>query len=355
MDESGKKNVYYLAAAGVLASLVFLYLARRVVTPFFIAFALAYLLDPLVDRLEKLKISRTFAVLLLMFLLFGAFLLGAVVFVPMLQAQARQLTENLPDYIGAFQGWLRPLLDEISGLQSAQIQEIMNEGLKKFGELPLQIVTRATSLLWGSISSLFNILLVAFNAFIVPVATFYLLRDFDRINEKLLNLVPPRFRDKTREIILEIDAVLSRFARGQLMVAALMAALYSAGLYLCGTPLSFFIGGVAGFANMVPYLGLVFGFLPAAALTFLQYREMIPVAEVAAVFAAVHALEGMVISPRVLGGKIGLHPVAIMMAVLVGAEFFGLLGVFLAVPVAAVLNVLARRGLARYKKSPLYS
>lgn len=355
MDGDSGRVRYYWVATGVLGVLVFLYFARRVVTPFFIAFALAYLLDPIVDRLEKLKVSRTLAVLLLMVSFFALLLLGAGILAPMFQVQARQLAENLPDYIGVLRGALQPFLENVAGLQSAHFQEIVDLGLRKFGELPLQIVSKAASFLWGSISNLFAAVIMAFNIFIIPVATFYFLRDFDRIGEKIANLVPPRFREKTRDLVVEIDGVLSKFVRGQLMAASFMALLYSLGLYLCGTPMSFFIGAVAGFANMVPYLGLVFGFAPAAALTFLQYRHFLPVAEVAAVFAAVQALEGMVITPRVVGDRIGLHPVVIMMAVLVGAELFGVLGALLAVPATAVLNVLARRGLDRYKKSALYT
>jgi predicted PurR-regulated permease PerM len=119
--------------------------------------------------------------------------------------------------------------------------------------------------------------------------------------------------------------------------------------------MSLFIGILAGYANLVPYLGLVFGFVPAAVLTFLHFQEMGPVLGVVAVFGVVQMLEGMVITPRVVGDQVGLHPVAIMLAVLVGAELFGLLGVFLAVPVAAVINVLMRRGIGWYKKSPAYT
>ena len=139
------------------------------------------------------------------------------------------------------------------------------------------------------------------------------------------------------------------------MVATLMAGLYSAGLFACGTPMSLFIGILAGYANLVPYLGLVFGFVPAAVLTYLHFHEWGPVLGVVAVFGVVQMLEGMVITPRVVGDQVGLHPVVIMLAVLVGAELFGLLGVFLAVPVAAVLNVLMRRGVGWYKKSPAYN
>ncbi len=354
MDPKNKKLlIAILVSLGV--ALVFLYLARRVVTPFFIAFALAYLLDPLVDRMEQWKLSRTLAVILLLTLFFLVTLAGTAVLVPLFRVQIEHLAENIPNYLQTLQDWWRPLIENIAWLEPGKIQSVAQEELKKMGELPMKILGNVTEFLWSSLSSLFNAILVAVNIFIIPVAMFYLLRDFDLINAKVAKMVPPRIREQFVDIFKEIDRVLSRFVRGQLMVATLMAGLYSAGLFACGTPMSLFIGILAGYANLVPYLGLVFGLVPAVLLTFLQYQEWGPVLGVVAVFGVVQMLEGMVITPRVVGNQVGLHPVAIMLAVLVGAELFGLLGVFLAVPAAAVINVLMRRGIGWYKKSPAYT
>jgi predicted PurR-regulated permease PerM len=350
-----KKNNPYVFAAGFFLLVLLLYLARRVLAPFFAAFVLAYLLDPLVDRLENLKIPRTAGVLLLMSVFSGLLLLGALILIPMFQIQVHELTVKLPDYIKTLQSLILPLLDEFSGLESAKMQEIITDGFKKFGELPLHILSNATSIAWSSITNLFTFLLMAFNLFVIPVVTFYLLRDFDIIKEKIFNLIPRRHMDKTMEIVREVDSVLSEFIRGQMMVAFFMAILYSIGLYFCGTPLGLFIGMLAGLANMVPYLGLIFGLLPATALTLLHYQQFAPILWVMAVFGVAHALESMFITPRVMGHRIGLHPVVIMLAVLIGAEFFGLSGILLAVPFTAVLNVLVRKGLVEYKKSAMYS
>lgn len=354
MDPKNKRLlITVLISLGV--ALIFLYLARRVVTPFFIAFTLAYLLDPLVDRMEKWKMSRTLAVILLLTTFFLVMLVGAFVLVPLFRVQIEQLAANLPHYLQTLQDWGRPLIENIPWLEPAKIQQAVSEGMKKMSELPVQLLKNLTEVVWSSLSSLFSAILVAVNLFIIPVAMFYLLRDFDGINEKIVNLVPPRIRDQFVDTFKEIDRVLSRFVRGQLMVATLMAGLYSVGLFACGTPMSLLVGLLAGYANLVPYLGLVFGFVPAAVLTYLQFQEWGPVLGVVAVFGVVQMLESMVITPRVVGDQVGLHPVVIMLAVLVGAELFGLLGVFLAVPVAAVINVLMRRGIGWYKKSPAYT
>ena len=344
MNQENNKNLFFISFAVILGVCVVLYFSRRVVAPFFIAFALAYFLDPLVDRLVTFKISRTLSVLVLMLAFFFLALGSVILLVPILSMQAESLAKSIPTYVGTFQEWLRPVLDLISGLDSARIEEFLNEGLSRFGELPMKALQFSGKVIWGSISNLFNI----------PVVMFYLLRDFDSINEKLFRLIPLRFQAKTKDIVLEIDQVLSRFVRGQLVVAGLMGVLYSAGLFLCDTPMSLSLGMMAGLVNLVPYLGLILGLVPSAIMTYIHTQEWLPVLGVAGVFAFVQAIEGFVITPRVVGENIGLHPVAVIFAVLLGGELFGITGMILGVPVVAVLNVLLSRGVVQYKASSLY-
>ncbi len=334
---------------------IFLYLARRVLTPFMIAFVLAYLLDPLVDWLESKKCSRTLAVVLLIGVFFSLIFTAVILLFPVLQDQVERLAYNVPRYIQALEQKITPLISQIALTEPEKIRQFLKDGLEKFGALPLKIVSSTSAVLWNSLSGLVNLIFMAFNFVIIPVAMFYLLRDYDTIVSKLRGLVPPRFRDSTCNIFLEIDQVLANFIRGQLMVASMMAGLYSIGLFLCGTPLSLVIGLVAGLANLVPYLGVVLGFLPAGILTYLHFQEFLPLLGVLTVFGIAQALEGMVITPRIVGDQIGLHPVVIMIAVLIGGEFFGLFGVLLGVPAAAVINVLLKRGLDQYRSSAFYS
>ncbi len=354
MESAEKNKWFYWTLAGGAAFLVFLYYARNAIAPFAIAYAFAYLLDPLVDKIESKNFPRTLAIVLLLAGLFGFLFVLGIVLIPLLQLQVHQLVDNLPNYIGVVKEWIKPLLDQISGLNAARVQQFMEEGMQKFGQLPMKIIQSASTFVWKSISGLLNVLLALFNLIVIPVVMFYLLRDFDEINRRAAELIPPRYREKTLDALREIDQVMSKFVRGQLMVATLMALLYSAGLYLSGTPLSLFIGAAAGYANLVPYLGLVVGFIPAVVLSFLQHQEIMPLVGVALTFGVVQSLEGMVITPKIVGDEIGLHPVIIMLAVLVGAEFFGILGIVLAVPATAALNVLFARGLAAYKKSKMY-
>jgi len=353
MTRERNTQTIYFVVVGALLAVIFFYFSRRVLTPFFIAFALAYLLDPVTDRLESLKISRTFSVLVLMAGVFALVTgIGLLIF-PLLKLQAEHLVSNLPDYIAIMQEWMYPLLGVVG--EPEKIQGILNRELLKVGELPLKVISSVTSILWGSVAGLFSFILLLANLVIIPVVMFYLLRDYDLINKKMLSFVPARSREQVLSLIKEIDGVLAGFVRGQLMVGLIMAGLYSIGLFFCGTPMSLFIGLLAGLASLVPYLGLVFGFVPAAILTFMQTQDWVLVFGVAGVFAVVQGLEGIIITPRIIGEKIGLHPVAIILAVLLGAEFFGLVGVIVSVPVAAALNVLFTHGLNEYKSSSFYT
>lgn len=354
MNQEKDKNLLLISFLLVMAVCIVLYFSRRVVAPFFIAFALAYLMDPLVDRLTSFKFSRTLSVLILLLAFFFLALGSVVLLIPIFSMQAESLAKNIPAYIGIFQEWFRPVLDLIKGIDPERVEEFVNEGLSRFGELPMKVLQFSSKLVWGSVSNLFNIVLMFANLVIIPVVMFYLLRDFDSINEKLLRLAPPRFQEKTKNLFLEVDQVLSSFVRGQLVVAGLMGVMYSIGLFLCDTPMSLSLGMMAGLVNLVPYLGLVLGFVPSALLTYMHTQEWLPVLAVAGVFVFVQAMEGMFITPRVVGDNIGLHPVAVILAVLLGGELFGIVGMILGVPGVAVLNVLMSRGIMHYKASSFY-
>jgi len=355
VEKADYKYAWWIGGLGLITFLVLVYFSRRVLTPFFIAFAIAYLLDPIVDRMVDKKIPRTPSVVILMSVFFLLLAAIAAVLFPLLQVQAEHFIENLPGYIAVVHGWVEPFLERLAGMDQEKAQTILKDGLARFGALPMKILSASSNVLWGSLSGLFNIILMVANLVIIPVAMFYLLRDFDEINGKALSLVPERYRDPVMGVVKDIDATLAGFVRGQLMAAMLMGLLYCIGLFICGTPMSLFIGLGAGLASLVPYLGLVIGFAPAAVMTFAQSQDWISVLGVAGVFAVVQALEGMLITPRVVGESIGLHPIAIMAAVLLGAEFFGFVGVLLSVPIAAVLNVLFKKGIGVYKESGFFN
>ena len=175
MNKEKNKNLLFASFFVVLGVCVILYVSRRVVTPFFIAFALAYLMDPLVDRLVSFKISRTLSILILMLIVF-LILLGAGIFlIPIFSMQADSLAKNIPTYIGIFQEWFRPILDLFSGMDSTKIEVYLYEWLSRFGELPMKALQFSSKFVWGSISNLFNIVLMFANLVIISVVMFYLL------------------------------------------------------------------------------------------------------------------------------------------------------------------------------------
>jgi predicted PurR-regulated permease PerM len=193
------------------------------------------------------------------------------------------------------------------------------------------------------------------NLLLIPVLTFYLLRDWDSLVARFRELLPRRYAKKFIEMSLECDDMLAGFMRGQLMVMFALAVIYTLGLSLIGLELALLLGVIAGLVSFVPYLGLIVGILLAGLAAFFQFADWLPVLQVAIVFAVAQAIEGMVLTPRFVGERIGLHPVAVIFAVLAGGQLFGFTGVLLALPAASVVMVLLRHAHQRYLDSHLYS
>ena len=330
-------------------ALTLLYLLRIVLTPFFIALALAYLLDPAVDALQRLRLPRTAAVLLLLVGLLAAGTAMVMVLYPTIRVQGEILASEFPRYVGSLQELLLPLIQQVSQVESGEVQVLLQDLLSRVEGLPSQIV-HALSLVWGTtLASLRGLVALLLNLLVIPVATFYFLRDIDRIRAAYPGFLPMSYRSWITSWLVEIDSVLSGFVRGQLMIALILMALYSIGLSLVGTPLSVLLGLMTGAANLVPYMGLILGLVPSLGLTFLRFHDWQHPVGVLVVFGVIHLLEGNLITPRIMGPRLGLHPIIILLAVLVGGHLFGFLGIILAVPVAAVLKVFWRSFLDFYR------
>jgi predicted PurR-regulated permease PerM len=190
---------------------------------------------------------------------------------------------------------------------------------------------------------------------LVPVVTFYLLRDWDLIVARFRELLPRRHAEKFIELTLECDDMLAAFIRGQLMVMFALSTIYTIGLAMIGLELSLLIGIVAGVVSFVPYLGLIVGIGLAGLAAFFQFHEWLPIVMVVLVFGVAQVVEGVVLTPRFVGERIGLHPVAVIFSVLAGGQLFGFIGVLLALPAAAVIMVLLRYAHRRYLTSQIYS
>jgi len=330
-----------------------LYLLAPVLTPFLMSALLAYLGDPLVDRLQRMGASRTVGVLTVFGVMFVAGLLALVVLLPMLSHQAIAFLNKIPEALD----WLqKQLLPRIAALAGIEVPSIDIEGLRaaivehwrQVGSVAGQVMSslgRSGQMLLGWLTYLL----------LIPVVTFYLLRDWDHLVAAIRDLLPQRAAPTIGKLATEIDAVLAEFLRGQLTVMLALAAIYTSGLWIVGLDLAFVIGMAAGLVSFVPYMGVIVGLSAAVVAAFLQFHDVAHLFAVAAVFSVGQLLEGMVLSPLLVGDRIGLHPVAVIFAVMAGGQLFGFFGVLVALPVAAVVVVLLRHSRDEYLKSELYS
>lgn len=321
-----------------------------VLAPFLVAFILAYLGNPLVDRLNRGLASRTLAVCLV----FGGFsllaLLGLLLILPGLEAQLLLLANKWPKILD----WLNLKLFAPLKLSLAKDFSVI---LAKFSK-DISQLANVGSILTGVLSTLSRsgmaVILWLANLLLVPLVVFYLLRDWHPLMQRLEALLPRPQAGLIRQMARDCDQVLGHFIRGQLLVMLALTGIYTLGLMLVGLDLALLIGLISGLASVVPYLGIVVGMLCAGVAALVEFQSASGVAAVCLVFVVGQLLEGMILTPLLVGDRIGLHPVAVIFAVLAGGELFGFFGVLLALPVAAVLVVLGRYGLQRYLASPLY-
>lgn len=335
-----------------------LYVLGPVLTPFAVAALLAYLGDPLADQLQRRGLSRQNAVLVVfiaMSLLLTALLL---VLVPMLERQISRFITQLPNYVNWMERTVWPWVVTQLGLDSDlaqpgelgnQVAEMLKQHWQTAGGLAAAVVATVSK------SGLAILGWVA-NLVLIPVLTFYFLRDWDRLIERIQDLLPRHIEGLVRRLARESDEVLGAFLRGQLSVMAALAAIYSVGLWLIGLDLALLIGISAGLISFVPYLGTILGLGGALIAAVVQFgpQDWFHPGMVLVVFGIGQMLEGFVLTPLLVGDRIGLHPVAVIFAIMAGGQLFGFLGVLLALPVAAVLMVGLRYLYERYKRSDLY-
>jgi predicted PurR-regulated permease PerM len=348
-----------LEVAKLAAALVFQGLGEFL-TVILIAGIAAYLLDPLVDRFEAARWSRTAAILvgLLLFAAFASVLV--LLLVPYVVTEIAELTANLDGYtqragerLRQLEQWLRRLpggdrlplhLDEMSAQLPALLKKLPAGSLDPVGELARRVV-----------GSTFGVLGALVRWSLFPIFTFFFLRDFDTIKRGTFSLVPWRFRDSVSSHWRAIDTKMSLFVRGQLMVCLALAVLYALGLGLfTQIHLAVLVGVLAGLLFIIPYLGTVLGIVAGTLLAFLEFGPGWEMVKVWMVFGVVQSIEGMFLTPKIVGDSVGLHPVVVMLALIIGGNLFGLLGIVLAVPAAATLQVLLETAVKRMRGDPWF-
>lgn len=342
-----------VGAAVIVVLLALLWVLKSALTPLATAFVLAYLLDPVIDRFEAHRVPRPIAIFVLLGIWFVGVLVLSLLLVPRLSSEIAGLGERLPGYVDGALGAVAPRLHGWLGISiPASIREGV-EGLSA-GELALpveglrKVLQRLLQSLTGTLGAIVGLL-------VIPVLTYYTLVEFDRIKSWFLGLVPPRYQGRVSERAQQINELVASFLRGQLIVCAVLGVLYAIGFTAIGIDLAIWIGLVAGALSIIPYVGSAVALAIAASMSLLQYGVDVHVVLVIGWYALVQTLEGLVLTPRIVGESVGIHPVGVIVALLIGGDLLGFLGLLVAVPVAAVVQVFARELLDLYRESDIYA
>lgn len=348
---------WMLLAGGCLL----LYWLSPILTPFLVAAILGYIANPLVDRIDSASVrlpyigqyspGRIVATMIVMFLLAIIVLLFLLIVIPLLQKEIILLAQKLPEYLINLRTKIEPWLVHNFGMtfniDVTQIQTMLSKDWQTAGNFAGQALLTISSHGLALISGLLNLLLI-------PLVLFYLLRDWHLFLAHIGQLVPRRYSPKTLEIANEVDSVLGEFLRGQLTVMLVMSAFYAAGLYFSGLDLALPIGLLAGLLGFVPYLGIGLGILLALASGLLQFTSVGQLVPILVVFGLGQILESMILTPWLVGDRIGLHPVAVIFALMAGGQLFGFAGILLALPVTAAIAVGLRHIRRGYLASHFY-
>jgi len=334
-----------------VVAVVLMYLLSPILTPFVAAGILAYICNPLVQRLCAGKIPRTLAVLLVMSGLLLLFALLLLIMLPLLEKEISRFVIRLPDWIEAARMHLLPLLQRWFGTDLEWDSAALKNALLSHGQSAGGIAKNLLAWLGSSGGAIIGVVV---DLLLTPVAMFYLLRDWNIWLARLDDLIPRHLHTKAAEIVSEVDRILAEFLRGQISVMLLMSGYYVLVLWLVGLEFALPIGIVAGMLVFVPYLGMVTGLILATLAAVMQFTAFGNVALVWAVFGTGQLLEGMVITPWLVGERVGLHPLVVIFSLLAFGQLFGFFGLLLALPLAAISLVGLRYGKAWYLSSTMY-
>jgi predicted PurR-regulated permease PerM len=345
-----RQVVFWLAALVVF--ILLLWLLSPILLPFIAGLAIAYLLTPLTDRLERMGLHRLAAALIIITLVVLAIILVILLVAPILGGQLSSFIDNIPGYVAK----LRSLVTESSSLW---VQKIVGSGIasdKAIGDLVTQGAGYLTTLLkslWSggsALISLFSLIVVT------PVVAFYLIYDWHKMIGTADSWIPLHQRETVRELARQTDAAIAGFVRGQSAVCLILGTFYAVGLSFAGLNFALLIGLISGLITFIPYVGSMTGLILALAVAVAQFwPQYAPILIVLGIFLLGQFLEGNVLSPKLVGDSVGLHPVWLMFALLAFGYLFGFVGLLVAVPLAATIGVLCRFALNRYLESSLYT
>ena len=339
----GSNKRFIIPSVIFLLFALIIYFLGNIIFPFFIAALLSYLLNPVVSFLEKKGMPRIASTILIFLGVIAAATIFILIILPTVKNEIEIVINNIPRYLEVLQQKIIPYLEETFKIPIPKTsEEIIQELRIRLKGLSPDFIQWASSYILKAFSSTLSFFLGILSFFIVPVAAFYLLKDYNKIKEKAIDLIPKSYKKKAQALLNEVDTVLKGFILGQLLVSIILSIIYSIGLWIIGVDMPVVIGILSGLANMVPYLGLIVGISTAGLMAFLEFQDFYHPLYVIILFGIAQGLEGMLISPRIVGERVGLHPLAILMAIFIGGNLFGFFGILLAVPVTAVLKVFAR-------------
>ncbi len=341
-----RDQLKYWGIATVVFLLVLWFLGN-VLLPFLVAGAIAYFLDPVADRLERMGLSRVAATTLISLVAIVAFILLVLAVIPSLVQQLTSLVNSAPEMARQLQAFLIAQFPDLADETSIVRQTLLDIGQA--------IQRQGGQLASGLLSSAIGVVSIVIFIVVVPVVAFYLLLDWDRMIARVDAMLPRDHAPTVRRLAGEIDTVLAGFVRGQLSVCLLLGTYYIIGLMLAGLQYGLIVGAVAGTITFIPYVGSLVGGILAIGLALFQFwGDWTSIAVVAGVFAAGQFLEGNVLTPKLIGKSVGLHPVWLLLALSAFGSVFGFVGMLIAVPVAAMIGVLTRFAVEQYQASLLY-
>lgn len=343
---------YWLLALAILLALI--WLLSSILLPFVAGMAVAYFLDPPTDKLEAKGLSRSLSTSIVVVAFFVLVVMAALLLVPILQSQITGFADRLPGYIAGLRETALPILIDLGARVGIDVGASAGDAVKEIAADAVGFGFRLLRQAWSGGLAVFNILSLLV---ITPVVAFYLLRDFDHMIGALNDWLPRQHADAVRRVLLDIDDVMAGFIRGQGTVCLILACFYGLSLTFAGLEFGLIIGLFSGLVSFVPFVGALLGLVLSmlTALTqFLPEGDFLRIAIIAAIFVVGQVMEGYVLTPRLLGDRIGLHPVWVMFALLAGGALFGFVGVLISVPAAAAIGVMVRFAHGHYLGSLLY-
>ncbi len=353
MDHKHSDDLHYLWWLALVSIVgVLIYLLSPILAPFFLAGIIAYIFNPLVTRITIWKISRSLGTILVMTLLLSLFTALILIIAPLFEREASRLIEKAPAYLETVRDGLAPWLETQLGislqLDITLLKQTLTQNWQSAGGIVAKLVPSFTS---GGVAIMEFLL----NLVLVPVVLFYLLRDWTQLVRFVDEIIPRHWYKQVNVLAREIDRVLAEFLRGQLSVMLLMSIYYVMGLWLVGLEFALPIGVIAGILVFVPYLGMVIGLILATLVALIQFQGWSGLIPVWIVLGVGQLLENMVVTPWLVGNRIGLHPVVVIFALLAFGQLFGFVGLLLALPASAVLLVWLRHVRKQYLESTLYN